>query len=245
MSRISLYEKCKRFVEGQSEGTWPEELVKRDTERMVELVLKEKRSAKRTKKALPKADPGEAVSVGKPVDFGHHEFADSDTHFGPTSIEQKFIDETVDSHDESTDNDHIEEQVVLEGPLSVTKHASVEDFAPATPVDAPYFLIDEVPDAPARRRGGRKDEKFPFSKLEVGQGFAIPVTEKYPEPWKSYVSTVNSRQRKFGHVDGTKVRKLKDGSEKTVDNIVYTRRFIIFRHEFENGTVGAVVKRTQ
>jgi hypothetical protein len=51
---------------------------------------------------------------------------------------------------------------------------------------------------PARTRAGRgREEKYPFSTLNVGDGFHIPVTADMPQPWKTLQSTISSANARF------------------------------------------------
>ena len=89
-----------------------------------------------------------------------------------------------------------------------------------------------------------RSEKYPFSKLEIGQAFVIPVSENHPEPWKSLQSTVSGAQRRFATVDGEKTRRnRKTGTEKTIQNWVPTRKFRLYEIKLEDGSSAAAVKR--
>ena len=96
-------------------------------------------------------------------------------------------------------------------------------------------IYSDLPEAPARKRGGNlkpRGEKFPYSKLEVGQGFYIEATDKHPTPWKSYASGVSAAQRRFATADGVKSRKnRKTGENVEIQNWVPTRKFKIFEAE--------------
>lgn len=43
---------------------------------------------------------------------------------------------------------------------------------------------------------GQKSEQYPFSLMEVGQSFVVPVSDKHTEPWNSFGSTVTSASRR-------------------------------------------------
>jgi hypothetical protein len=57
-------------------------------------------------------------------------------------------------------------------------------------------VVAGIPMAEAKR-GGKKEEKYPFSAMQVGDSFLVPVDEKYKEPWKTFASTVSSATRRF------------------------------------------------
>lgn len=107
----------------------------------------------------------------------------------------------------------------------------------------------DFPMAPAQR-GGRKEEQYPFSKLEVGQSFVVPATEEYPKPWETFASTVSSATRRYSQEsDKTRVNR----AGKTVPVLVATRKFTLRRvtegDKYPNGKVekvtGARVFRIQ
>ena len=108
-----------------------------------------------------------------------------------------------------------------------------------------FKVYDNLPDPAPRKRGGAiRTEKYPFSKLEIGQAFVIPVSENHPEPWKSLQSTVSGAQRRFATVDGEKTRRnRKTGTEKTIQNWVPTRKFRLYEIKLEDGSSAAAVKR--
>lgn len=108
------------------------------------------------------------------------------------------------------------------------------------------FEIFNMPPPPVAKRGAIKSEKFPFSKLEVGQGFYIRPTNDKPTPWKSFASTVNAAQRRFSKVVGTKERKNKrTGVVKTVNTLAYERKFRLYKVELDGGVIVAAVQRTE
>jgi hypothetical protein len=64
------------------------------------------------------------------------------------------------------------------------------------PVTSSIQLVSGIPMAEAKR-GGKKEEKYPFSQMAVGDSFLVPVDGKYTEPWKTFASTVSSATRRF------------------------------------------------
>lgn len=106
-------------------------------------------------------------------------------------------------------------------------------------------FTENAPAIPARKRGGgARPEKFPFSTLEVGQWFMIPVSEKHPEPWKSYQSTVSGAQRRFATVtDEVVERKNKKGETVKSHKLIHNRKFSIYKAELQDGMKVAIVRR--
>jgi hypothetical protein len=87
-----------------------------------------------------------------------------------------------------------------------------------------FELESGIPLPPAAK-GGRRDEQYPFSKMEVGQSFFVPVTEKYPKPWETFGSTVSSATRRFANPHATETRKNRKGEEVPV--LVTTKKFTL------------------
>ena len=73
-----------------------------------------------------------------------------------------------------------------------TADATGADSAPAV-----TFALESGIPLPPAQKGGRRDEQYPFSKMEVGQSFFVPVTEKYPKPWETFGSTVSAQPGVF------------------------------------------------
>lgn len=80
-----------------------------------------------------------------------------------------------------------------------------------------------VPPAPVR--AAMKEEIYPFSKLEIGQSFFLPASEKTPDPAKSFASTVSSATRRYSEQSATETKKNRAGADVPV--LVPTRRFTI------------------
>jgi hypothetical protein len=100
--------------------------------------------------------------------------------------------------------------------------------AAKTASDAPkpvFELTGGIP-LPEPKRGGKKTEDYPFSKMEVGQSFFVPVTAEYPKPWETFASTVSSATRRFSSVDPTgKTHKNRKGED--VPDMVASRKFTL------------------
>ena len=120
--------------------------------------------------------------------------------------------------------------------------------ADSAPVST-FVLESDIPLPPAAK-GGRRDEQYPFSKMEVGQSFFVPVTTKYPEPWKTFGSTVSSATRRFAEQHPTNTKKNRKGVDVPV--LVATRKFTLrqvtkgqkYPNGFEEKADGARVYRT-
>jgi hypothetical protein len=90
---------------------------------------------------------------------------------------------------------------------------------------AKYPLAAGIPIAPALK-GGSKKEEYPFSLMQIGDSFLVPVSDEFPEPWKSFASTVSSATRRFATKSG-EMRKTKEG--KDVPKLIPTRKFTMRR----------------
>lgn len=106
-----------------------------------------------------------------------------------------------------------------------------------------------IPLAPPKR-GGKKEEGYPFSKLEVGQSFVVPASETNPKPWETFASTVSSATRRFAEKHPTETTKNRKG--ESVPKLIPTRKFTLRRvtagdkydNGFEETVSGARVFRT-
>ena len=99
---------------------------------------------------------------------------------------------------------------------------------------------------PEPKRGGAKKEDWPWSKMEVGDSFLVPVTDKYPEPWTSFQSNVASNVRRFAvEVTGQVTAK---GNPKKEATRKFSLRRVTKGDTYPNGYVepsdGARVFRT-
>jgi hypothetical protein len=63
-------------------------------------------------------------------------------------------------------------------------------------VELLYALISDIPMAELKR-GGKKPELYPFSRMSIGDSFLVPVDAKSAEPWRTFASTVSSANRRF------------------------------------------------
>ncbi len=110
---------------------------------------------------------------------------------------------------------------------ATVKLAAELGAAAPVPVAKATFAIDAtVPFIPGVR-GGVKEEVYPFSKLEVGQSFVVPVSEDKPTPEKvveKFGSTVSSATRRFSEKTGT-TKTNKKGV--VVDVLKATRKFTL------------------
>jgi len=107
-------------------------------------------------------------------------------------------------------------------------------------VSTTYDLQSNIPMAPSKR-GGKKSEEYPFSKMEIGQSFVVAATTAYPEPWNTFASTVSSATRRFSTV-GTETKLNRKG--ESVPVLIPTRKFTL-RHvvegqKYDNGFVEPV-----
>jgi hypothetical protein len=125
-----------------------------------------------------------------------------------------------------------------------TADATGADSAPTS-----TFVLESGIPLPPAQKGGRRDEQYPFSKMEVGQSFFVPVTAKYPKPWETFGSTVSSATRRFSNEHPTDKRKNRKGVEVPV--LVATRKFTLrqvtagqkYANGFEEKAGGARVYR--
>ena len=123
--------------------------------------------------------------------------------------------------------------------LLASQAAGLVAPAPAA-VSTTYDLQSNIPMVPSKR-GGKKSEEYPFSKMEIGQSFVVPSTSEYPEPWNTFASTVSSATRRFSTV-GTETKLNRKG--ESVPVLIPTRKFTL-RHvvegqKYDNGFVEPV-----
>lgn len=89
---------------------------------------------------------------------------------------------------------------------------------------ATYELEVGIPLSIAKR-GGKKDEQYPFSKMEIGQSFFVAATAAYPKPWETFASTVSSATRRFSTASATETKPNRKGVQVPV--LTATRKFTL------------------
>jgi hypothetical protein len=101
------------------------------------------------------------------------------------------------------------------------------------PASNPYEITSGVVLAP-RKRGnfkGGAPTQYPFDKLEIGQGFFVPVSTKHKNPVKTLGSTVSSANMRYAQ---------KTGETKQVERAVRDKQT---KKAIKNGN-GEVVRET-
>lgn len=137
---------------------------------------------------------------------------------------------------------------VTDGSGKVAARSTAAAVAPAQIVKASFDLQTVGLPAPAKR-GGHREEIYPFSTMEVGQSFHIAATDAKPNPAESFASTVTGATRRFAVATGG-VKKNRKGVE--VPETKNTRKFVIRAvtagQKYDNGFVetaaGARIYRT-
>jgi hypothetical protein len=120
-------------------------------------------------------------------------------------------------------------------------------------VAKPSFSIDAGVPLIAGVRGGVKEEVYPFSKLEIGQSFVVPVSATMLTPKdvvEKFSSTVSSATRRYAEPSATETRNNKKG--EAVPVMVPTRKFTLrpvtqgtkYDNGFTEPVSGARVYRT-
>ena len=133
----------------------------------------------------------------------------------------------------------------------------------STPSMQTFEITSGVVLPPSKRGGGGAGAPtiYPFDKLEVGQGFFVPASEKHPTPAKSLQSSVSAANERYATPTGEtkqvkraerdpndkkKALKGPDGKniikEVTVPVKKYERKFVIRAFE-QNGVAGAYIQR--
>jgi hypothetical protein len=74
--------------------------------------------------------------------------------------------------------------------MSVKKSQKTKSSLP----NAPPKVMTGIP---MITRRGAKTEFYPFKDMKVGDSFFLPVSDKHPEPWKTFGSTVTSATRRY------------------------------------------------
>ena len=111
-----------------------------------------------------------------------------------------------------------------------------------------FEILDGIELPKLTRAGGAtRQAMYPFDKLEVGQSFFVPATEKKPEPWKSLSSSISTAQHKYAEEipgETREVRNPRTGVTMTVPAIKYNRKFVAREYTNAAGEKGALVQRT-
>lgn len=117
--------------------------------------------------------------------------------------------------------------------------------APAAAVVKPVFELVSGIVPVAGLRGGVKEEVYPFSKMEIGISFVVPVNEKSTTAEavvEKFSSTVSSATRRFAVKSETETRKNAKG--ELVPKMVPTRKFtlrpVLAGTKYDNGFVEPV-----
>lgn len=114
---------------------------------------------------------------------------------------------------------------------------------PAPPVPSAPSLLRyplnsgiKVPPAPL---GGRREEEYPFSQMQVGDSFLVPVSDKTPRPWDTFGSTVSSATRRFSTKSETETRTNRVGKvvPKLIPSRKFTQRRVAKGDRYDNGWV--------
>lgn len=93
------------------------------------------------------------------------------------------------------------------GNAAVNGAGQASGAAPAADPTSNYQIFSGVVLPPTKRGGNRgagAPMKYPFDKLEIGQGFFEAVSDKVPDPYKTLSSTVSSVNKKHSEPTGEK-----------------------------------------
>lgn len=151
--------------------------------------------------------------------------ADTNSETGYSLVNPEHVKDLVDGGQiEVNPNIKVEGKIAARATAALlNSHAS-----PVEPVVAEiktaFALMNGIPLAPAKR-GGKKTEEYPFSKMEVGQSFVVPSTDNSPKPWETFASTVSSATRRFSIVSDTETKLNRKG--KVVPVLIPTKRFTL------------------
>jgi hypothetical protein len=112
-------------------------------------------------------------------------------------------------------------------------------------------LVKGMPPPPAQK-GGKREEEYPWSEMDVNDSFLVPVTAKTPKPWDSFATSVSSTNRRYS-VDSPTGEKRKNRKGEMVTVRVPVKKFTLRRvyqgMKYENGYVevadGARIFRVQ
>lgn len=137
-------------------------------------------------------------------------------------LKQLAAEKKVELHPNGPDS---EGNIAVKPATPVTTDAPAATSAPVTPpkvtLESGVFLPPE-PAKPNRR----KEEVYPFTTMEVGQSFVVPVSATLPDPFKVFSSTIGSVMRRLSVPDPTGKTKL-NRKKEPVPVKVQTKQFTI------------------
>jgi hypothetical protein len=76
-------------------------------------------------------------------------------------------------------------------------------------------------------RSVKKADLYPWEKMNLHDSFLVPVTEKRPDPWLKFASTVTSANRRYSHLSD--VELVTNSKGKKVAKRIYDRKFALRR----------------
>lgn len=140
--------------------------------------------------------------------------------------------------------------LVTDGSGKVAARSTAAAITPKPVVSKPSFELTSVGLPAPAKRGGHREETYPFAQMEVGQSFYIAATEAKPNPAESFASTVTGATRRFSVPTGNTKTNRKGA---VVPEMQVTRKFVIRAvtagQKYDNGFVepsnGARVYRVQ
>lgn len=115
---------------------------------------------------------------------------------------------------------------MVNAPAPIAKETAAEEVAS-------YQIFSGVVLPPSKRGGNKAGAplKYPFDKLEVGQGFFEPISAKMPDPVKTLSSTVSSVNKRYAKPTGeTKTvnrTKRGPGNKAVIENGVKVKEQVV------------------
>ena len=114
--------------------------------------------------------------------------------------------------------------------------------APAVESKPKFEIVSGLIPPPVTRGGGVREEIYPFSKLENGGTFAVPVPSKYSSPeefLEKFTSTIASANRRFAEpIDGqTKTNRKGETVPVTRQTRKFVGRAVHAGQKYDNGFV--------
>lgn len=76
-------------------------------------------------------------------------------------------------------------------------------------------------------RASKKVDIYPWDKMNLNDSFLVPVTDKRPDPWIKFASTVTSANRKRSHLSETEL--VTNSKGKKVNKRIYDKKFALRR----------------